>query len=304
MLIQQLRKKLPQESVLTGKENTRPFECDGLSVYRQTPLAVVLPENIEQVKQVLKICKANNTPVVTRGAGTGLAGGAMPLSESIVLGLSKLNKIKSIDADKRLAVVEPGVRNIAISEAVAGFGLYYAPDPSSQIACTIGGNVAQNSGGVHCLKYGLTVHNVEAIKLLTIDGDELVLSRQDEGLGLLALMNGSEGLLGIIAEITVKLTPTPELARVVMAGFDSVRACANAVAEIIKAGIIPAGLEMMDGFAIEAAEGFAQVGYPLDAKALLLCELDGTQAQVAAELSQVLTILSTAATLKVSESEA
>ncbi|QKQ23802.1 FAD-binding protein [Candidatus Ruthia endofausta] len=301
--IQQLLTQLPKGIVLMSKENTRPFECDGLSVYKQKPLAVVLPENIAQIKQVLKICKDNNTPVVTRGAGTGLAGGAMPLENSVVLGLSKLNQVKSIDVENRLAVVEPGVRNIAISEAVRQHGLYYAPDPSSQIACTIGGNVAENSGGVHCLKYGLTVHNVEAIKMLTIDGDELILSRQDDGLGLLALMNGSEGLLDIITEITVKLTSKPALARVVMAGFDSVRDCANVVADIIKAGIIPAGLEMMDSFAIEAAEGFAKVGYPLDAKALLLCELDGTQTQVQAELDSVLKVLSGASTLKVSESE-
>ncbi|CAC9550167.1 Glycolate dehydrogenase (EC 1.1.99.14), subunit GlcD [uncultured Gammaproteobacteria bacterium] len=303
-IIHELSRTLPKGNVLTGEENTRPFECDGLSVYRQKSLAVVLPQSVGQIKQVLKICKAYNTPVVTRGAGTGLSGGAMPLEESVVLGLSKLNKIKFIDEKKRLAVLEPGVRNIAISEAVAEFGLYYAPDPSSQIACTIGGNVAENSGGVHCLKYGLTVHNVEAIKMLTIDGEELILSRQDEGLGLLALMNGSEGLLGIVTEITVKLTPIPELARVVMAGFDSVRDCANAVADIIKAGIIPAGLEMMDSFAIEAAEGFANVGYPLEAQALLLCELDGTKAQVQAELDCVLKVLSGASTLKVSQSEA
>ena len=301
---EQLLRTLPEGIVITGDENTRPFECDGLSVYRQKPLAVALPENIDQIKQVLKICKANNTPVVTRGAGTGLAGGAMPLEQSVVLGLSKLKKIKSIDTDKRLAVVEPGVRNLAISEAVAEYGLYYAPDPSSQIACSIGGNVAENSGGVHCLKYGLTVHNIESVTILTIDGETLTLSRQDEGLGLLALMNGSEGLLGVIVEITVKLTPTPQLARVVMAAYDSVRECANAVADIIKAGIIPAGLEMMDKFAIEAAEGFAQVGYPLDAEALLLCEVDGTEAQVQAELDQVLEVLSGASSLKVSNNEA
>lgn len=300
---EQLLRALPEGIVITGDENTRPFECDGLSVYRQKPLAVALPENIEQIKQILKICKANNTPVVTRGAGTGLAGGAMPLEQSIVLGLSKLNQVKSIDAENQLAVVEPGVRNIAISEAVAEYGLYYAPDPSSQIACTIGGNVAENSGGVHCLKYGLTVHNIESLTMLTMDGEELTLSRQDDGMGLLALMNGSEGLLGIMIEITVKLTPTPQLARVVMAAYDSVRDCANVVAEIIKAGIIPAGLEMMDKFAIEAAEGFAKVGYPLNAEALLLCELDGTEAQVQAELDIVLKVLSGASTLKVSESE-
>jgi glycolate oxidase len=303
-VVQELSRALPKGIVITGEENTRPFECDGLSVYRQKPLAVALPESVEQIKQILKICKVNNTPVVTRGAGTGLAGGAMPLEQSIVLGLSKLNQVKSIDAKNQLAVVEPGVRNIAISEAVADHGLYYAPDPSSQIACTIGGNVAENSGGVHCLKYGLTVHNIESLTMLTMDGEELTLSREDDGMGLLALMNGSEGLLGIMIEITVKLTPTPQLARVVMAAYDSVRDCANAVADIIKAGIIPAGLEMMDKFAIEAAEGFAQVGYPLDAEALLLCELDGTEAQVQAELDTVLKVLSGAATLKVSESEA
>jgi len=302
-IVNELLDKLPKEIVLTGEENTRPFECDGLSVYRQKPLAVVLPDNIEQIKQVLKICKKHNTPVVTRGAGTGLAGGAMPLENSVVLGLSKLNKVKSIDANNQTAVVEPGVRNIAISEAVAKYDLYYAPDPSSQIACSIGGNVAENSGGVHCLKYGLTVHNVEAVKILTINGEELVLSRDDQGLGLLAMMNGSEGLLGVIVEITVKLTQTPKLARVIMAGFDSVRDCANSVADIIKAGIIPAGLEMMDGFAIEAAEGFAKVGYPLDAQALLLCELDGSEAEVQAELEVALKVLSVASSIKVSNNE-
>ena len=302
-VIDELLQKLPKDIVLVGEENTRPFECDGLSVYRQKPLAVVLPETVEQIKQVLKICKQHNTPVVTRGAGTGLAGGAMPLAQSIVLGLSKLNKIKSVDVENQLAVLEPGVRNIAISEAVAEHGLYYAPDPSSQIACSIGGNVAENSGGVHCLKYGLTVHNVEAVKILTINGEELVLSRDDQGLGLLAVMNGSEGLLGVIVEITVKLTRTPKLARVVMAGFDSVRDCANSVAEIIKAGIIPAGLEMMDSFAIEAAEGFAKVGYPLDAQALLLCELDGSESEVQAELEVVLKVLSSASSIKVSNNE-
>jgi glycolate oxidase len=302
-IIQELSHILPKGIMLTGSENTRPFECDGLSVYRQKPLAVVLPENIKQIKQILKVCKKHKTPVVTRGAGTGLAGGAMPLANSIVLGLSKLNKIKHIDVDNQLAIVEPGVRNIAISEAVSSYGLYYAPDPSSQIACSIGGNVAENSGGVHCLKYGLTVHNVEALKILTIDGEELILARKDDGLGLLALMNGSEGLLGVIVEITVKLTKTPDLARVVMAGFNSVRDCANVVADIIKSGVIPAGLEMMDSFAIEAAEGFAQVGYPLDAQALLLCELDGTALEVQTELDIVLKVLAGASSIKVSDNE-
>lgn len=303
-VIQQLLKKLPKGIVLTGDEAVRPFECDGLSVYKQKPLAVVLPENINQIKQVLKICSATQTPVVTRGAGTGLSGGAMPIEKSIVLGLSKLNKIKSICPQTQTAIVEAGVRNLAISEAAQQHNLYYAPDPSSQIVCTIGGNVAENSGGVHCLKYGLTVHNVQCVKILNMQGEELIFSRQDEGMGLLALINGSEGLLGVIVEVVVKLTPIPKLAQVVMAGFGSVRECAVAIADIIKAGIIPAGLEMMDKFAIEASEDFAKVGYPLDAKALLLCELDGTKAQVKDETAKVLAILSNATTLKVSQNEA
>ena len=301
--LSQLKRALPKNTVISGSENTRPFECDGLSVYKQEPLAVVLPNNITQIKKVLEICRKNNTPIVTRGAGTGLSGGATPLEGSVVLGLSKLTQIISIDEQKKIAVLEPGVRNLAISEAAEEFNLYYAPDPSSQIACTIGGNVAENSGGVHCLKYGLTVQNVEAIKMLTIDGEELLLTRQDEGIGLLALMNGSEGLLGVITEITVKLTPKPELARLVMAGFSSVRDCADTVAEIIKNGIIPSGLEMMDKFAIEASEAFAHPGYPLDAQALLLCELDGAIDSVNEDLNKVLGLLSNATTTRVSENE-
>ena len=302
-ILSQLKRALPKNTVISGSENTRPFECDGLSVYKQEPLAVVLPNNIAQIKKVLEICRKNNTPIVTRGAGTGLSGGATPLEGSVVLGLSKLTQIISIDEQKKIAVLEPGVRNLAISEAAEEFNLYYAPDPSSQIACTIGGNVAENSGGVHCLKYGLTVQNVEAIKMLTIDGEELLLTRQDEGIGLLALMNGSEGLLGVITEITVKLTPKPELARLVMAGFSSVRDCADTVAEIIKNGIIPSGLEMMDKFAIEASEAFAHPGYPLDAQALLLCELDGAIDSVNEDLNKVLGLLSNATTTRVSENE-
>jgi len=301
--LSQLKRALPKNTVISGSENTRPFECDGLSIYKQEPLAVVLPNNIAQIKKVLEICRKNNTPIVTRGAGTGLSGGATPLEGSVVLGLSKLTQIISIDEQKKIAVLEPGVRNLAISEAAEEFNLYYAPDPSSQIACTIGGNVAENSGGVHCLKYGLTVQNVEAIKMLTIDGEELLLTRQDEGIGLLALMNGSEGLLGVITEITVKLTPKPELARLVMAGFSSVRDCADTVAEIIKNGIIPSGLEMMDKFAIEASEAFAHPGYPLDAQALLLCELDGAIDSVNEDLNKVLSLLSNATTTRVSENE-
>lgn len=301
--ISQLKKSLPKNIVLIGEENTRPFECDGLSVYKQKPMAVVLPNEVGQVKKVLEICRKNKTPIVTRGAGTGLSGGAMPIKDSVVLGLSKLTKVISINPEELTAVVEPGVRNLAISEAAEEYDLYYAPDPSSQIACTIGGNVAENAGGVHCLKYGLTVQNIESIKILTIDGDELVFSRDDEGLGLLALMTGSEGLLGIITEITVKLTKKPEVAKLIMAGFDSVRDCANGVAEIIKNGIIPAGLEMMDEFAIQASEEFAQPGYPLGSKALLLCELDGSEESVIPDVDTVVSLLSKASSIRVSESE-
>ena len=301
--ITQLKKSLPKNTVLIGEENTRPFECDGLSVYKQKPMAVVLPNEVGQVKKVLEICRKNKTPIVTRGAGTGLSGGAMPIKDSVVLGLSKLTKVISINPEELTAVVEPGVRNLAISEAAEEYDLYYAPDPSSQIACTIGGNVAENAGGVHCLKYGLTIQNIESIKILTIDGDELVFSRDDEGLGLLALMTGSEGLLGIITEITVKLTKKPEVAKLIMAGFDSVRDCANGVAEIIKNGIIPAGLEMMDEFAIQASEEFAQPGYPLGSKALLLCELDGSEESVIPDVDTVVSLLSKASSLRVSESE-
>ena len=302
-IISQLKKSLPKNIVISGEENTRPFECDGLSVYKQKPMAVVLPNEVHQVKKVLEICRKNNTPIVTRGAGTGLSGGAMPLKDSVVLGLSKLTKVISINPEEQTAVVQPGVRNLAISEAADEFGLYYAPDPSSQIACTIGGNVAENAGGVHCLKYGLTVQNIESITIMTIDGDELVFSRNDEGLGLLALLTGSEGLLGIITEITVKLTKKPQVAKLVMAGFESVRDCANAVAEIIKKGIIPAGLEMMDEFAIQASEEFARPGYPIESKALLLCELDGTEESVFPDVDIVVSLLSKASSVRVSESE-
>ena len=301
LITQELSRKLPKHSVLIGDEVTRPYECDGLSVYRQKPLAVVLPENIEHLKLALKICRKHNTPVVTRGAGTGLSGGALPLKNSVVIALTKLNRIKTINAEQQYAIVEPGVRNSAISEAASPFGLYYAPDPSSQIACTIGGNVAENSGGVHCLKYGLTVHNVIAIKMLTIEGEEVILHRDDAGMGLLALMNGSEGLLGLIIEVTVKLLPKAEQVKLILAGFDNIVDCANAVSNIIKAGIVPAGLEMMDKFAIDAAEDFAKAGYPRDAQAILLCELDGSQHAVEQELEAVLPILKTASSLTVAD---
>jgi len=291
-VIQALEEVLNKNCILSSEEACRPYECDGLSAYRQKPLAVALPEDIEQVKQVLKICKAHNTPVITRGSGTGLAGGTLPLKNSVILGLSKLNKILNIDPLQRTAIVQPGVRNIMVSEAVSKYGLYYAPDPSSQVACSIGGNVAENSGGVHCLKYGLTVHNVTSITMLDMDGEIIRFDEKDDGLDLLALLNGSEGLLGVIVEIKLKLIPKPEAAQLVMAAFQSVTECADAVTAVLKQGIIPAGLEMMDQFSIIAAEDFAKVGYPVNAAALLLCEVDGSHDQVKVDSKRVADILS------------
>lgn len=280
--------------MLHDAEDTRPYECDGLSVYRQLPMVVVLPETIAQVQAIVKLCKQNQIPLVARGAGTGLSGGALPHQQGVLLSLAKFKNILSIDADQRLAVVQPGVRNLAISQAVDQFGLYYAPDPSSQIACTIGGNVAENSGGVHCLKYGLTVHNILQIKIITMDGELLTIGSHAldaPGYDLLALMTGSEGMLGIIVEVTVKLLPKPEAAQVLLAAFDDVVKAGAAVGNIIAAGIIPAGLEMMDKLAIKAAEDFVHAGYPLDAEAILLCELDGSHAEVTAQITQAREIL-------------
>lgn len=290
-VVEALKNALPKACVLATEEECRPYECDALSAYREKPLAVVLPENDEQVKQVLRICKAHKTPVITRGSGTGLAGGSLPLKDGIVLGLSKLNQILTVDPLQRIAVVQPGVRNIQVTEAVEPYGLYYAPDPSSQIACSIGGNVAENSGGVHCLKYGLTVHNVTSIRVLNMDGDEYVFDEKDDGVDLLAMLNGSEGLLGVIVEIKLKLLPKPEAAQLVMAAFNSVNDCAEAVTAVLKQGIIPAGLEMMDQFSIQAAEDFAKVGYPIEAAALLLCEVDGSHDQVQVDAKRVADIL-------------
>ncbi|MPQ76280.1 FAD-linked oxidase C-terminal domain-containing protein [Hydrogenovibrio sp. JE_KL2] len=290
-VVQELLHRLPRDQVIVDDEQKAPFECDGLSAYREKPLAVVLPANIEQVKQTLAICRKHSTPIITRGSGTGLSGGSLPLKNGVVLGLSKMSRILEIDPLARTAVVEPGVRNITISQEATPYNLYYAPDPSSQVACSIGGNVAENSGGVHCLKYGLTVHNVLAIKVITIDGEELVLDYRDDGVDLLALLNGSEGLLGVIVEIKVKLLPKPDASQLIMAAFEKVSDCANAVTNILKSGIIPAGLEMMDKFSIEAAEAFAHVGYPLEAAALLLCEVDGNQYQVEADTETVSRVL-------------
>ena len=280
--------------VLTSTEACRPYECDGLSAYRRTPEVVALPETVEEVQAILRLCGKHGVPVVARGAGTGLSGGALPIEGGLLLGMAKFNRILNIDAANRTARVQPGVRNLAISEAATGFGLYYAPDPSSQIACSIGGNVAENSGGVHCLKYGLTVHNVLSVTMLTMDGELVTLGSQaldGPGLDLLALFTGSEGLLGVIVEVTVKLLPRPERAQVLLAAYDDVEKAGGAVAAIIAAGVIPAGLEMMDNPAIRAAETFVHAGYPEDAAAILLCELDGSNAEVSEEILRVRKLL-------------
>ena len=289
-----LRRILPAEAVIAEVEALRVYECDALSAYRELPMAVVVPERVEEVQAVLRLCRAHGVPVVARGAGTGLSGGALPHCRGIVLGLARFNRILSIDADNRTATVEPGVRNLAVSEAAARYGLYYAPNPSSQIACTVGGNVAENAGGVHCLKYGLTVHNVLSVTFLTLDGELCETggpTLDAPGYDLLALLSGSEGLLGIITSITVKLLPRPAGTQVLLAAFERVEDAGRGVAAVIAAGIIPAGLEMMDALAIRAAEDYAHAGYPLDAAAILLCELDGYPEEIAEQLDRVQGIL-------------
>ncbi len=293
-LLKSLAQILPEAAILSDPEDLRPYECDGLSVYRALPLMVCLPETVEQVRDILRICYQAKVPVVARGAGTGLSGGALPLTNGVLLSLAKFKSILEIDPLNRIARLQPGVRNLAISEAAAPYGLYYAPDPSSQIACSIGGNVAENSGGVHCLKYGLTVHNVLGLKVLTIEGELLEIgggALDSPGYDLLALMHGSEGLLGIIVEVTVKLLPKPERAQVVLAAFDDVVKAAEAVANIIGAGIIPAGLEMMDNLAIRATEDFVHAGYPVGAAAILLCEMDGANEEVSEQILRVRELL-------------
>jgi glycolate oxidase len=307
-LIARIRHSVPQHCILTKVEDTRPYECDGLSLYRALPPVVVLPENEEQVVAVMQACKAFNIPIVARGAGTGLSGGAMPHTQGILLGLAKLNRIRRIDPLTATAVVQPGVRNLAISEAAAPYGLYYAPDPSSQIACSIGGNVAENSGGVHCLKYGLTVHNILRVRVVTIDGDVVELGSEapdSPGLDLLAAFIGSEGMLGLVTEVTVKLIPKPTCARVIMASFSSVETAGQAVTNVIAAGIIPAGLEMMDKRAVHMVEPFVNAGYDLDAAAILLCESDGTDEEVDDEIARMQAVFQEAGAtrLQVSGSE-
>jgi glycolate oxidase len=291
---QALAAVLPAGAVLAAPEDTRPYECDGLAAYRQMPLVVALPHDEAQVLAVLAVCRGLGVPIVPRGAGTGLSGGAMPIAEGVVLSTARLNRIVRLDATSRTAVVQPGVRNLAISEAAAPHGLYYAPDPSSQIACTIGGNVAENSGGVHCLKYGLTVHNVLRVRVATIDGEIVELGSEAPdapGLDLLSVFIGSEGMLGIVTEVTVKLVPKAMCARVIMASFGDVVTAGNAVAHVIAAGIIPAGLEMMDQTSVRMVEPFVHAGYDLDAAAILLCEADGTAEEVDDEIARMTAVL-------------
>jgi glycolate oxidase len=289
-LVSELSTFLPTESVLYQGEDLRPYECDGLSAYRQTPMIVVLPQTEDEVIKILQICHRTKTPVVPRGAGTGLSGGALPHESGVLLSLTKLKKILELDPASRTARVQPGVRNLAISEAAAPYGLYYAPDPSSQIACSIGGNVAENSGGVHCLKYGLTVHNILELRVVTLSGEILEVGGSGldaAGYDLLAIMTGSEGMLGIVTEIVVKLTPSAEKAQVVMAAFDDIRKAGDAVANVIGAGIIPAGMEMMDRITTRAVEEYVHAGYNLEAAAILLCESDGTVEEVADEVLRI-----------------
>ncbi|MDR0204486.1 MAG: FAD-binding protein [Delftia acidovorans] len=304
-----LARHVPAHALLWNAEDTTPYECDGLTAYRQRPLVVCLPETEAQVQAVLRACHAIRVPVIARGAGTGLSGGALPHPMGVTLSLAKFNKILQVDAASRTAVVQCGVRNLAISEAAAPFGLYYAPDPSSQIACTIGGNVAENSGGVHCLKYGLTVHNVLKVRGFTVEGEPVEFGStalDTPGFDLLAILVGSEGMLAVTTEVTVRLIPKPQLARCIMASFDDVRKAGDAVAAVIAAGIIPAGLEMMDRPMTAAVEDFVKAGYDLTAEAILLCESDGTPEEVEEEIAHMSEVLRSAGAtaITVSESEA
>ncbi len=297
---------LPAHALLWQREDTIAYECDGLTAYREQPLVVALPESEAQVAAVLALCHRLDVPVVARGAGTGLSGGALPNPLGVTLSLAKFNRIVGIDAKARTATVQCGVRNLAISDAAAPYGLFYAPDPSSQIACSIGGNVAENSGGVHCLKYGLTLHNVLKVRGFTADGTALEFGSDAldaAGLDLLALLIGSEGMLAVVVEVTVKLLPKPQTARCILASFDDVVKAGDAVAAIIAAGIIPAGLEMMDGPMTAAVEGFVHAGYDLDAAAILLCESDGTAAEVEHEVARMIEVLRTCGATRLAASE-
>ena len=296
------------EGVIYDHDELKAYECDGLMAYRQIPMIVVLPETTEQVSRILKYCHDNDVKIVPRGAGTGLSGGALPLADGITLGLSKFNEILDLDFDNRCVVTQPGVTNLAITQAVEHAGFYYAPDPSSQIACSIGGNVAENSGGVHCLKYGLTTNNVMGVEMVLMNGDIIRIGGKHldtDGYDMLGVVTGSEGLLGIITEVTVRILQKPETAKAVLVGFDSNIAAGDCVAAIIAAGIIPGGMEMMDTFAIQAAEEFVHAGYPLDVAALLIVELDGPEAEVEHLIAKVESISRAegASFLKISEDE-
>jgi glycolate oxidase len=304
-----LARVLPAGSVLVDREELKPYECDGLSAYRATPLVAAIPADEREVAAILAVARETKTPVVARGSGTGLSGGALPLADGILLSLAKFSRIVAVDALARTAKVQPGVTNLRISQHVAPLGLYYAPDPSSQIACSIGGNVAENSGGVHCLKYGLTVHNVMRVRAITIEGDVIELGGEAldaPGYDLLALVIGSEGLLAVTLEVTVKLLAKPELAQVVMASFRDVESAGEAVANVIGAGIVPAGLEMMDRLATRAVEDFVHAGYDLEAEAILLAESDGTREEVGHETDRMIEIMraSGATDIRCSASEA
>lgn len=303
-----LRGIVPGEGVIADEDELRPYESDGLTAYRTLPLIVVLPETVEQLAEVMRYCRRNKLKVVPRGAGTSLSGGALPLADGILLGLGKFNKILEVDYDNRCVRVQPGVTNLAITKAVEGDGFYYAPDPSSQIACSIGGNVAENSGGVHCLKYGLTTNNLLGIEIVTIDGEVIRLGGKHldaAGFDLLGLMTGSEGLLGVVTEVTVRILPKPETARALLIGFPSSEAAGDAVAGVIADGIIPGGMEMMDAPAIKAAEEFVRAGYPLDVEALLIVELDGPEAEVDHLIERVRAIAEEkgAVSVRISQSE-
>ncbi|ACG79430.1 FAD/FMN-containing dehydrogenase [Phenylobacterium zucineum HLK1] len=308
-IVRALRRIVPGEGVVSEPEALVPFESDGLSAYRQTPLAVVLPETTQQVSEILKWCSAEGVKVVPRGAGTSLSGGALPLADGVVLGMAKFNRILEVDYANRCAVVQPGVTNLGVTHAVEADGFYYAPDPSSQIACTIGGNVAENSGGVHCLKYGLTTNNLLGCELVLMNGEVVRLGGKGfdaAGYDLLGVVTGSEGLLGVVTEVTVRILPKPETAKALLLGFPLVEAAGATVGDIIAAGIIPAGLEMMDNPAIRAAEAFVGAGYPVDAAALLIVELDGPEAECAELTGHVRALASArgADFVRVSHSEA
>ncbi len=308
-IVAALRDIVPGEGVIDSEREMRPYESDGLTAYRQLPMVVVLPETTEQVSEVLKFCHDNGIKVVPRGAGTSLSGGALPLEDGVLLGMAKFNRIREIDFDNRVAVVEPGVTNLSVSNAVADHGFYYAPDPSSQIACTIGGNVAENSGGVHCLKYGMTTNNILGIEMVLMTGEILRLGGKHldaGGYDLLGIVTGSEGLLGVVTEVTVRILKKPETARAVLVGFPSSEDAGECVSRIIGAGIIPGGMEMMDKPAIHATEEFVHAGYPLDVEALLIVELDGPKAEVDHLIERVDRIARScnAVSCKVSTSEA